>query len=130
MKTTPNPSAVERLPQIVQWLETSDHGPGEGACPHCGARGRWIVSFRAEDGTTRAAMRGCLKRYPISFIAAEHMRLSEKQAKYRKSGWPLNRADARALADCEAFYVGALSKEACEASLRFAKNISARKWRR
>ncbi len=71
-----------------------------------GAEGRFILRFQVEDGTVRAAMRGCAKLFPTSKLAIEDLRLREKEARYAKQGWKLNRADADARYAIEQFYLG------------------------
>jgi hypothetical protein len=63
----------QKLPRIVEILRCKDHGPcDDGAsatCPHCGAEGRYVYSFRCEDGSTRGAMKGCIKLFPMHPLA-------------------------------------------------------------
>lgn len=81
------------LPKIVVVLGVTDHGPCDmGAtaiCPHCGAEGRYIYSFKCADGTTRGAMRGCLSKFPRHRFASESQRILEKALEYQKNKWQL-----------------------------------------
>lgn len=68
MSTTIVTSA--KLPAVVAILEELDYGPSDGegsaSCPHCGARGRYVIHFLCEDGSKHGAMRGCFKLFPGS----------------------------------------------------------------
>ena len=66
------------FPRIVRFFETKD-SPG-ASCPHCGAEGRYILTFQVEDGRRMGAMRGCVKLFPVSRVATEELRLREKLA--------------------------------------------------
>lgn len=101
---------VVGLPRIVRFIRTDDC-PG-GACPHCGATGRWIHVFQTEDGRRMAAMSGCLKLFPVSRVANEEARLRKKLEDYRKRGWNgLNRRDTEALDAIVAFYENGMGDE-------------------
>lgn len=55
-----------------------DCGPCEpGApsafCPHCGSGGRYVVSFICENGEHRGAMRGCIKAFRMTRLAAQQL---------------------------------------------------------
>lgn len=55
-----------------------DCGPCEpGApsafCPHCGSGGRHVIGFVCENGEQRGAMRGCLKLFRMSRLAAQQL---------------------------------------------------------
>ena len=111
------------FPRIIRFRGTDD-APGSN-CPHCGAEGRWIINFTVEgpDGkpVNRAAMRGCVKLFPVSRIALEELRLQDKAARYAKQGWSLNRGDAHALAQIEAFYAGTVDERQALAIVDTAK---------
>jgi hypothetical protein len=111
--------SVATFPKIIRFKGTDDC-PG-GSCPHCGATGRWIVRFVDETGQHRGAMRGCIKLFPVSAIALEELRLTDKAAKYAKQGWTLNRADQGAVNAIEAFYAGALTEVQAMSVVRGAK---------
>jgi len=116
------------FPRIVRFLETTD-SPGS-SCPHCGADGRFILTFVVDDGRTLGAMRGCAKLFPVSQVAVEELRLRTKQSEYRKRGWTsLGRRDAEALAAIESFYAGARDERSALAIVRGAKaaNIAGRR---
>jgi len=59
--------AVASLPGVLAVIGVDDRGPSDGTgsanCPHCGASGRYVIRFVCDDGTTRAAMRGCFKLF-------------------------------------------------------------------
>lgn len=123
-----NAGAVLSLPRIVRFLETLD-APGS-ACPHCGAGGRYIHRFQAEDGRTLAAMSGCVKLFPASPIAHEELRLREKEKKYRERGYSgLNKADTEALRAIESFYAGGMDERVALAIVRSAKHANQNRWR-
>jgi len=86
---------VSAFPRIVRFIGTDDCP--DSSCPHCGCTGRYIHHFQVQDGRTLAAMSGCLKLFPVSPLAAEEKRLLDKQTKYAKQGWVLNRRDKEAL---------------------------------
>lgn len=63
---------------LVLFAGYHDHGPCEPGspsafCPHCGSGGRHVWEFFCQDGTRRAAMRGCLKLFPSSKLAIDQM---------------------------------------------------------
>jgi len=65
MNTHPKPAD---LPAVLAVLDVRDYGPcdnGEGSatCPHCGAQGRYVISFLCDDGTKRGAMQGCFQLF-------------------------------------------------------------------
>lgn len=97
------------LPRIVRFVGTSD--APDSTCPHCGATGRYITTFVVEDGRTLGAMRGCLKLFPVAPVAAAHAWLLDKQARYTKQGWKLNRDDQYALDQIFLFYAGVASEQ-------------------
>lgn len=71
MSDFPKVKASAKLPAVVAVLGVKDHGPcedGEGSarCPHCGAAGRYVITFICEDGSRRGAMRGCFQLFPAS----------------------------------------------------------------
>ena len=122
------------FPRIIRFRGTDD-APG-ASCPHCGAEGRWIIRFTVEgpDGkpVDRAAMRGCVKLFPVSRIALEELRLRDKAEKYAKQGWSLNRGDTHALEQIEAFYAGTVTERAALAivdSSKAANMLRARRGR-
>lgn len=120
-------AAVMSLPRIVRFLETSDCP--DSACPHCGASGRYILSFQVEDGRTLAAMRGCAKLFPVSQVAVEHLRLMTKAARLAKNGWKLNRRDSEAVDACEAFFAGTMSERSALSIISGAKSANAARYR-
>lgn len=74
-----NMTATTALPKIVAVVSKSDSGEyGNATCPHCGALGRYVWTFKCDDGTTRGAMAGCIKLFPRSPLADEHMKLVER----------------------------------------------------
>lgn len=62
------PTPTQTLPEIVAITGMRDFGPsdGEGSCPHCGCRGRYVWYFICADGSQRGAMRGCIQLFPGS----------------------------------------------------------------
>lgn len=114
-----NSSNVTSLPMIVEFLYTSDAGPsgggkGSAVCPHCGADGRYVHYFKCDDGSTRGAMSGCIKLFPVSIVAQEHMRIVERLGELRKQYGPdakLNSWQAKMLEAIESHYAGTITKE-------------------
>lgn len=83
------------LPRIVAITGTSDAGEfGAATCPHCGAQGRYIKTFVCDDGTTRGAMAGCIRLFPISPLAKEQTALLDKARNGRLNGWDTNKLAA------------------------------------
>lgn len=120
---------IAHFPRIVRFLETIDAPDSE--CPHCGARGRFILTFVVEDGRQLAAMRGCAKLFPVSRIATEELRLRKKQTDYIKKGWNgLNRADTEALAAIDSFYAGVMDERSALSRVAEAKYINTARYRR
>jgi len=66
----PKITATQTLPEILAVTGVRDYGPSDGegstACPHCGSRGRYVISFVCADGSRRGAMRGCVNLFPIA----------------------------------------------------------------
>lgn len=82
--------AAETLPRIVVMIARTDSGEyGNATCPHCGADGRYVWTFRCDDGTKRGAMAGCIKLFPRSALVDEHQRLLERAADRKAKGWQL-----------------------------------------
>mgnify|MGYP001612654901 CR=1 FL=1 len=81
------------LPKIVQIVSVTDHGPCDpeptAHCPHCGAPGRYVYTFRCEDGSTRGAMKGCIQLFPMHPLASYAKFIAAKTSKNK----PLNRWD-------------------------------------
>lgn len=76
------------LPKIIAITARTDAGEyGAATCPHCGADGRYVVSFVCEDGSKRGAMSGCIKLFPISPLAKIHADLLVKAAANERKGW-------------------------------------------
>lgn len=77
-------TASAKLPEILAVTGERDYGPsgfdGDGStnCPHCGSRGRYVVTFICADGSRRGAMRGCFKLFPIARDAARTAALIQK----------------------------------------------------
>lgn len=104
------------LPRIVRFDETTDSGEfGNATCPHCGALGRYTHWFLGEDGKRHGAMSGCIKLFPISRIAEEHKKISEKQRQNKNSRRPksLNNWDTKKLNAIERYYDGKLTEGQC-----------------
>ncbi len=115
------------LPRIVRFLETDD-SPG-ASCPHCGAEGRWILNFIVDGGARRAAMRGCVKLFPVSGVAREGLRLREKARRLAKQGWKLNQNDQRALDAVEAFEDGIGDERSVMRTVQLAKQCNQDRYR-
>lgn len=124
-------NAAQSLPRIVRFHGTSHSGPGEAVCPHCGARGSVVHSFEVEDGRLMGAMSGCVKLFPVSPIAREHMRIQKKLDDQRKRGLRvgLNRWDGAALKAIEDFYAGTLTEQDAVRRIE-SERKSAAAWRR
>lgn len=104
--------------RIVRFGDTSDAGEfGATVCPHCGAKGRYVLHFTAvtDDGeiVKRAAMRGCVKLWGTSKIAEEERKIRERQADREKTGGKLASWDVTKLDKIEAFYAGKLTEGQC-----------------
>lgn len=116
------------LPRIVALLGRQDHGEyGAATCPHCGAAGRYVYSFRCADGTTRGAMAGCIKLYPQSPLVAEHQALTERQEERAKAGRSLASWDLAKLAAIEAVGSESMSEADALAIVR-AENARRAAW--
>lgn len=115
---------VASLPRIISVIETRDCPDSE--CPHCGARGRWIISFRTADGRTLSAMRGCFKLFPQSPLVREEERLRAKASSF---GGRLNRLDDEALAAIEACAAGYLDEHSAIRRVESAKRANSARYR-
>lgn len=119
-------TARDSLPTIVRYHGISDGGPTEGGnwsfCPHCGAKGRYIHWFEVEtdSGSTerRGAMSGCVKMFPISYVAAKHKALIEKEREHAKRGWTLNKSEAEMVAVIERYYADEITRDEAEHDVR------------
>jgi len=81
---------VSGLPtaKIIAVLHRSDAGPeGGDTCPHCGASGRYVLTFLCDDGVTRGAMSGCFQlfRRASGPVVALTRKACEKAAEARTS---------------------------------------------
>lgn len=98
---------ITDLPKIVEFLGCSDYGEfGATTCPHCDAKGRYVYTFRCDDGTKRGAMAGCIRRFRVSPIADAHQLVMDKE----KSGKKLNGWDRKIVEACERHYAGEISE--------------------
>ncbi len=118
------------LPKIVVVLGVQDYGPCDmGAtaiCPHCGAEGRYIYSFKCADGSTRGAMRGCLSKFPRHPFAAESQRILEKEQDYKQRSWALPSWDIAIKEAIFAFAEGQIPEEVAMARVRTAQEARRR----
>ena len=120
--------ATLSLPRIVRFLGTSDGGPSDGKgsaeCPHCGASGRYVHRFQCEDGTTRGAMSGCIKLFPVHPIASADMALNERERDLQKRFGPtasLNTWDKRIRVAIDAFYAGEMNERTALDQIQWAQ---------
>jgi len=110
------------LPTIVKFLSISDAGEfGAASCPHCGAAGRYVYKFVCSDGVERGAMAGCIKKFPMHFLAREHQRIIDKQTDYQKKGWNLPSWDLAILDLIEKRISGAINDKKARAGLNYQK---------
>lgn len=106
-------STTQQLPRIVRFDGTVSGAEfGDETCPHCGAPGRVVHWFLCDDGKRHGAMAGCIKLFPISQIAKEHQKISEKQ-RTLKSGRKLAGWDTKKLDAIERYYEGKLTEGQC-----------------
>lgn len=111
-------TATSTLPKIVRFLGITDYGPCDGGeptavCPHCGSGGRYVHAFECADGTRRGAMSGCVQLFPISLIATEDQKLTERELDLKKrfgKDAQLNSWDKNIQAIIHRFYAGALTE--------------------
>lgn len=105
-------NAVTSFPKIVTFLGKSDSGEfGNAICPHCGAKGRYVIDFVCEDGVRRGAMSGCIKLFPISPLAKEHIAITERQTERAAKGQKLASWDIAKLDAIDQVLAGALTVE-------------------
>lgn len=113
------------LSRIVAVLSVDDCGEG-AICPHCGAEGRYIYSFLCEDGTQRAAMRGCLGKFPQHPVFAPEMtRILDKERRYKNAGWTLPAWDEEIKAAILAYAAGDVTEAAAKSRVLRAKHQAA-----
>lgn len=111
------------LPRIIRFNGRSDSGEyGNASCPHCGADGRYVFHFLCEDGTSRGAMAGCIKLFPVAPVAKAHAALIEKGQDYAKKEWNLPSWDLAKLEAIESFYRSEIDERTCE--LRIANQTA------
>lgn len=112
------------LPTILYIERVHDCGPMEegrgGACPHCGAEGRYIYIFLCSDGTTRGAMKGCLSKFKMHPFAKAAQRILEKEQENRKKGWKLASWDVATMDAVHAFAQGEITEDEASARIRQA----------
>lgn len=101
------PAQRLNLPKIVEFLGVKDSGEyGNANCPHCGALGRYVYSFRCDDGKVHGAMAGCIRLFPVSPLAEEHRAIMERRREREETGRTLASWDVAKLEALEAFYAG------------------------
>lgn len=64
----------------------------------------------------------------MSEIAREELRLLDKQARYKKQGWTLNRDDTSALDAIGAFYAGTMDERSALARAKSVKAQAMGRW--
>jgi len=108
-----------QLPKIVRFMGETDGGPCDdgptAVCPHCGADGRYIQWFKVEgqDGEF-GAMRGCIQKFPIHWVANFHKKLCERETELRRkygNDAHLNSWDTRMMEAVEKFYAGDITED-------------------
>lgn len=99
-------AGATKLPRIVRFFGTVENDN----CPHCGATGKYVHRFATDDGRHLGAMSGCVRLFPVSPVAQEHMRIAKKATDAAKFGRQLNRWDLAALEAIESFYAGTMSE--------------------
>lgn len=116
------------LPKIIAIKGTFDSGEyGATVCPHCDAKGRYVTTFVCEDGTTRGAMAGCIKLFPISKLAAEQQKILARQKDREAKGWKLASWDVKKLEAIEAVIAGSMTEAAALEVVR-AENFRRQAW--
>lgn len=123
MTTAPR-HTVSSFPRIVRIVGNFE----SDTCPHCGARGRYVTAFETDDGRHLAAMAGCIRLFPVSPIASEHLRLMKKLEACNRTGRRLNRWDLASLDAIEAFYAGTMNEDAALCVVK-AQRSAASAWR-
>lgn len=123
----------EKLPRIVAVLSCEDHGPCDGGatavCPHCGADGRYVYHFLCDDGTTRGAMKGCIKLFSMSPAAVECEKALAAAAAFRQGKGFISRANQRMLDAIEQLRAGVIDARALAAIAEGVK-MEKRAWMR
>jgi hypothetical protein len=117
-------NTLASLPRIVQFLSTDREGFG-AECPHCGALGSIVHTFRTEDNQTRGAMSGCIKLFPIAPIAYQDLKLRKKRVDYEKKGWKLPSWDEEKQKAIEAFYANEITEDRAMVIIRCAEGRAA-----
>jgi len=114
------------LPTIIQFTGMHDGGPCDdgptAVCPHCGADGRYVYFFKCDDGTSRGAMSGCIKLFPVSPVAKIQERLVKKQhelrVKYGKDAH-LNSWQSKMMDSIETFQAGGMDEATCLSQIAY-----------
>jgi len=119
-------TAVQSLPTIIEYLGMT--AADDSVCPHCGASGKVIHHFRCDDGTSRGAMSGCVQLFPMSYLAKQHKRLSEKERDYAKKGWKLNKSETAIMETIRSYYSDEISESEAESIVR-QKVAALAQWR-
>lgn len=121
---------ITGLPKIVEYLNMTDAGPCDDGptdtCPHCGSDGRYVHYFKCDDGSTRGAMSGCVKLFPVSRVVSEHMKLADKERELKAKGWKLNSWQTKMLEAVEAFYRGEITEDDAIRTIGSQKDAQAR----
>lgn len=109
----------EKLPKILAVLACDDHGACDpeptAVCPHCGADGRYVYTFLCDDGTTRGAMKGCIKLFPRSPAAGQCEKALAKQSLASRGKGYASKWDERILTAIDQLRAGTLEIRTLEA---------------
>ncbi len=109
------------LPRVVMVTSIEDGGPDGTFCPHCGAKGRFIIYFLAENGEQRGAMKGCFRKFPKHPLAAEAAELLERQRERQKKGQQLSGWDQTMLSAIEDYGEYRISEDQAMEIVRMQK---------
>jgi hypothetical protein len=127
---TRRPNPYSDLPKIVLVESIDDAGEfGAANCPHCGAPGRYIVSFLCDDGTRRSAMRGCFKHFRRHRFANVALDAMTKETEYKRKGWKLPTWDQQKLDAIRAFAAQEISEWEADRRINLAE-AAARSYRK
>lgn len=124
------------LPTVIYVISVEDHGTAEegipaATCPHCGAAGRYIYTFRCSDGSERSAMKICFSRFPQHSFCGDHAKVLKKEHENAKKGWKLASWDREIKDAIERFARGEMTEAEAACAIQNAKghksDYSARK---
>lgn len=113
------------LPEAIYIVDIHDAGEyGATTCPHCGAQGRFVITFMASDGKEHGAMKGCFKKFPQHRFAKKMLYLLDKEKSYKAKGWSLPTWDAECMEAIKEFANKTISESEAQDRINHAESAA------